>query len=77
MMIAVCRQDRPDRVDVTEWVTPEQWTMRFQAAELNGDVGEDGYRVLGAAVILLSQDIGFEYPAEASDAPGRAGGPRR
>ena len=39
--------------------------MRFQAAELNGDVGEDGYRVLGAAVILLGQDIGFEYPAEA------------
>ena len=65
MLIAVCRQDRPDRVDVTEWVTPEQWTMRFQAAELNGDVGEDGYRVLGAAVILLGQDIGFEYPAEA------------
>ena len=65
ILIAVCRQDRPDRVDVTEWVTPEQWTMRFQAAELNGDVGEDGYRVLGAAVILLGQDIGFEYPAEA------------
>ena len=77
MMIAVCRQDRPDRVDVTEWVTPEQWTMRFRAAELNGDVGEDGYRLLGAAVILLSQDIGFEYPAEASTAPGRAGRRRR
>jgi integrative and conjugative element protein (TIGR02256 family) len=66
MMIAVCRQDRPDRVDVTEWVTPGQWTMRFQAAELTGDVGEDGRRVLGAAAILLRQDIGFEYPAEAS-----------
>ena len=51
---------------MTEWVTPEQWTMRFQAAELDGDVGDDGYRVLGAAVIILSQDIGFEYPAEAS-----------
>jgi len=66
MMIAVCRQDRPDRIDVTEWVTPEQWTMRFRTAELNGGVGDDGYRVLGAAVILLTQDIGFEYPAEAS-----------
>jgi integrative and conjugative element protein (TIGR02256 family) len=65
IMIAVCRQDRPDRVDVTEWVTAEQWTMRFQAAELNGDVDDDSRRVLGAAVILLSHDIGFEYPAEA------------
>ncbi len=65
-MIAVCRQDRPDRVDVTEWVTPEQWTMRFRAADLNGDVGDDGYRLLGAAVILLTCDIGFEYPAEAA-----------
>jgi integrative and conjugative element protein (TIGR02256 family) len=66
MMVAVCRQDRQDRVDVTEWVTPEQWMMRFRAAELDGGVGDDGRRVLGAAVILLSQDIGFEYPAEAS-----------
>jgi hypothetical protein len=66
MLIAVCHQDRPDRVDVTEWVTPQQWTMRFRAAELNGDVDKDGRRVLGAAVILLGQDIGFEYPAEAS-----------
>jgi len=66
MMIAVCRQNHPDRVDVTEWVTPDQWTMRFRAAELNGGVGDNGYRVLGAAVILLTRDIGFEYPAEAS-----------
>jgi hypothetical protein len=66
MMVAVCRQDRLDRVDVTEWVTPEQWMMRFQAAELNGDVGDDGRRVLGAVSVLLRQDIGFEYPAEAS-----------
>jgi integrative and conjugative element protein (TIGR02256 family) len=66
MMIAVCRQDQLDRVDVMEWITPEQWTMRFQAAELSGDVGDDGRRVLGAAAIILSQDIGFEYPAEAS-----------
>ena len=37
-------------LDVTEWITPEQWKMRYQAAELSGDVGEDGYRLLGAAV---------------------------
>jgi integrative and conjugative element protein (TIGR02256 family) len=66
MMIAVCRQDRLDRVDVIDWVTPEEWRMRFQAAELSGDVGDDGRRVLGAGVIILSRDIGFEYPAEAS-----------
>ena len=51
---------------MTEWITPEQWKMRYQSAELDGDVGDDGTAVLGAPVIILGQDIGFEYPDEAS-----------
>ena len=65
-MVAVCRQDRQDRADVTEWITPDQWKLRYQAAELSGDLGDDGNRLLGAAAIILSRDIGFEYPGEAA-----------
>lgn len=65
LTVAVCRQDRADRVDVTEWITPAQWKLRYQAAELNGTLGSDGYRLLGAAAVILSRDAGFEYPDEA------------
>jgi len=65
LVVAVCQHDRPDRADVTEWITPEQWKLRFQAAELRGDLDDDGRRLFGAAVILLSRDIGFEYPDKA------------
>ena len=65
-MVAVCRQDRLDRADVIEWISPGEWKMRYQSAELNGDVGDGGARLLGAASIMLSQDIGFEYPDHAS-----------
>jgi integrative and conjugative element protein (TIGR02256 family) len=64
-MVAVCEHDRQSRADVTEWVTPEQWKLRFRAAELNGELDGDGRRLFGAAVILLGQDIGFEYPDKA------------
>lgn len=66
LMVAVCSQDRLDRTDVTEWITQDEWKKRYQAAELSGDVSSDDRRVLGAAVILLGQDIGFEYPDQAS-----------
>jgi hypothetical protein len=66
LMVAACSQDRLDRTDVTEWVTPDEWRKRYQAAELSGDVSRDDRRMLGAAVILLDQDIGFEYPDRAS-----------
>jgi len=65
LMVAVCRQDRQDRADVTEWITPDQWKLRYQAAELSGDLGTDGYRLLGGAAIILSRHIGFEYPEKA------------
>ena len=65
-MVAVCRQDRLDRADVIEWVSPGAWRMRYQSAELSGDVGDGGARLLGAAAIMLGQDIGFEYPDHAS-----------
>jgi integrative and conjugative element protein (TIGR02256 family) len=65
-MVAVCRQDRLDRADVIEWVTPAVWKMRYQSAELSGDVSDGGTRFLGAAAIMLGQDIGFEYPDNAS-----------
>jgi hypothetical protein len=66
LMVAVCRQDRRDRADVTEWITPDQWKLRNQAAELSGDLGADGNRLLGAAAIILTRDIGFEYPDKAA-----------
>ena len=65
LMVAVCRQDRVRRVDVTEWITPGDWKLRYQAAELNGTLGTDGYRILGAAAVILGRDAGFEYPDEA------------
>ena len=64
--VAVCRQVRLDRADVIEWVTPAEWKMRYQSAELSGNVADDGTRLLGAAAIMLSQDIGFEYPDNGS-----------
>jgi len=66
LMVALCRQDRLYRVDVTEWMTLQQWKLRYQAAELDGTLGADGYRLLGAPVIILGQDIGFEYPDDTS-----------
>ena len=65
LMVAVCRQDRQDRADVTAWITPDQWKRRYQTAELSGDLGIDGNRLLGAAAIILTRDIGFEYPDKA------------
>jgi integrative and conjugative element protein (TIGR02256 family) len=66
-MVAVCRQDRLNRADVIEWVTPAEWKIRYQSAELSGDVTDNGTRLFGAAAIILSQDIGFEYPDSASE----------
>lgn len=66
LMVAACVHDRQDRADVTEWITPEVWKLRFQTAELRGDLDDHGRRLFGAAVILLSRDIGFEYPNGAS-----------
>ena len=66
LMVAVCAHDRQDRADVTEWITPEVWKLRFQTAELRGDLDDHGRRLFGAAVILLSRDIGFEYPDKSS-----------
>jgi integrative and conjugative element protein (TIGR02256 family) len=65
LMVAACKHDRQSRADVTGWITPEQWKLRFQTAELHGDLDGDGRRLFGAAVILLSRDIGFEYPDKA------------
>lgn len=65
LMIALCRQDRGDRIDVIEWITLQEWKLRFQTAELNGKLGADGFRLVGAPVIIVSQGIGFEYPDRA------------
>jgi hypothetical protein len=46
-MVAVCRQDRQDRTDVIEWITPDEWKMRYRAAELGGGASDSGHRLLG------------------------------
>jgi integrative and conjugative element protein (TIGR02256 family) len=65
-MVGVGRQGRLDRTDVIEWITPAEWKMRYQSAELSGDVGDGGTRLLGTAAVMLGQDIGFEYPDNVS-----------
>jgi integrative and conjugative element protein (TIGR02256 family) len=65
LLIAVCRQKYEGRIDVTEWITPQRWQQRYQTAELDGSVQDDGYRILGAAAVVLPHDIGFEYPDKA------------
>ncbi len=62
LLVAVCTHDRQDRADVIEWITPEQWKLRYRLAELSGELDSSGHRLLGAAAVLLSRDIGFEYP---------------
>jgi integrative and conjugative element protein (TIGR02256 family) len=64
--VAICRQVHRDRFDVIEWLTPAELKTRYQSAELSGDIADDGTRLLGAAAIMLGQDIGFEYPHNGS-----------
>lgn len=64
MWVAVCTQPGNTRVDVTEWNTAAHWRMRNQAAEIEGGFDELSQRRLGAAVVLLERDIGFEYPSD-------------
>jgi len=66
LLVAVCRQDRQDRIDVIEWLAPGRWKARYQAAELTGDLDASGYRLLAAVAVILSRGIGFEYPDKAN-----------